>query len=85
MAVNKTLLISLSLLMSISWYCAEASEAEAQHPPRVSLPPQDSPQYWVLRAEAVREGRILHSWYHAASFIVGINASLAISCVLPAL
>jgi hypothetical protein len=52
--MNKTLLVSLSLLMSFSWLCAEslAAEAQASH---VLLPSQDSPEYWVLRSEAVRE------------------------------
>jgi len=54
MAMNKTLLISLGLLMAFSRFYAEANAAQAPQP-RTPLPSQDSPQYWVLRSEAVRE------------------------------
>ncbi len=54
MTMNKTLLVSLCLLMSICWFCVEANAAEAQKS-AAPLPPQDSPEYWVLRSEAVRE------------------------------
>jgi hypothetical protein len=52
--MNKTLFISLSLLMPLSSLYAEVKAAEAQQP-RAPLPSQDSPEYWVLRSEAVRE------------------------------
>jgi hypothetical protein len=54
MTANKTLFVSLSLLLSVTWLCAEAYATEAQTP-RIQLPSQDSPEYWVLRSEAVRE------------------------------
>ena len=54
MTMNKTLLVSLCLLMSISWFYAEANAAEAPQS-AAPLPSQDSPEYWVLRSEAVRE------------------------------
>ena len=54
MTMNKKLFISLSLLMLLSSLYAEVKAAEAQQP-RAPLPSQDSPEYWVLRAEAVRE------------------------------
>jgi len=50
MTMKKTLFISLSLLILFGGFYGEAT-AEAQQP----LPSQDSPEYWVLRAEAVRE------------------------------
>jgi len=54
MIMNKKLFISLSLLIPLSWFYTEANAAEAQQL-RKPLPPQDSPEYWVLRSEAVRE------------------------------
>jgi hypothetical protein len=54
MNTKKTLIVSLCLLMSVSWFYVEASAAEAQQSP-APLPSQDNPDYWVLRSEAVRE------------------------------
>lgn len=53
MAMNKTVCMSLSLLISLGGVCVEGNAAEAQQ--SVPLPSEDTPDYWVLRSEAVRE------------------------------
>lgn len=52
--MNKTGLTFLRWLMLLGGVCAPTNTVMAQQP-RVPMPSKESPQYWVLRAEAVRE------------------------------